>query len=266
MIKSNCTESKFKIFWIVVITVSIIVVSFLGGYYFSKSSIPKIIIDPHKCLSVYEESPRSQESPMSPMIIQQVLDSPRIVLIHDFLSENECNSLIQKAEPRFMPSTVQLDENKVSPKRTSMSTHFLKNEDSIIQSIENRAAILSGLPQVNIEPLQIVKYLPGQCYKEHYDFFPPDAVGSTQAMKKTGQRLVTLFVYLNNLPEDDQGGSTNFSKLGIQFKPRKGTAVMFWNVKPDGKEDYLLLHAGEPPQKSIKYGLNIWIRQRPWKT
>ena len=42
-----------------------------------------------------------------------------------------------------------------------------------------------------------------------------------------------------------------------------GDAVLWWNVKENGKEDLGTLHAGDPVLAGEKWALNIWLRQRP---
>ena len=172
------------------------------------------------------------------------------------MSASECNELIETASSRFSRSTVQKNSHEVSKYRTSYSANLKKSETPLVESLEERVTIFSGSGVSNIEPLQMVKYSPGQFYKDHYDYFPTKSICG-----KSGQRYLTIFVYLN---DDFEGGSTNFPKLKLDIKPKQGTALMFWNTDMTGKVDKLLLHSGKPVNNGTKYGLNIWVRQRPW--
>jgi prolyl 4-hydroxylase len=49
----------------------------------------------------------------------------------------------------------------------------------------------------------------------------------------------------------------------VGFDPRKGDALLWWNLKEDGKEDVMTLHAGEPVVSGEKWALNLWLRERP---
>jgi prolyl 4-hydroxylase len=197
--------------------------------------------------------------------IQTLSDDPKIYLIHDFITEEYCKHLIKLAEPRMGRSTVQASHSNTKHRdRTSFTTNLEKSEDKTVKDIELMASIYGGVPIKNLEPLQVVRYHPNQFYKPHYDYFVPGAEGTEEALKKGGQRTITFFVYLNNLEKDEKGGSTDFPKIGIKVRPKMGTALVFWNLKPDGTVDDRLLHAGEPPQMSVKYGLNIWARQKPY--
>lgn len=196
------------------------------------------------------------------MYVELIKDSPKIIMIHDFLSNEECDELIELSEKDgFNRSTVQGETNKISEDRTSHTKNFKKNETDLIERIEKRAAVFSRLPLENTEPIQIVKYNPKQEYKHHYDFFVPDAEGTENALKRGGQRHVTFFVYLNDMHKDETGAHTDFPKLNLKIKPKKGMAVFWTNINPNGTEDFRTLHAGMPPTHSTKYGLNIWIRQ-----
>lgn len=70
------------------------------------------------------------------------------------------------------------------------------------------------------------------------------------------RRVITIFCYLNDVEE---GGETCFPEAGIKVKPKAGRAVVFSNIRANHEPDPRTVHAGEPPIKGVKYGLNIWI-------
>lgn len=50
-------------------------------------------------------------------------------------------------------------------------------------------------------------------------------------LKRGGQRVITLFVYLNELlPED--GGATDFPTLNLRMVPKKNSAVYWYPKSP----------------------------------
>lgn len=124
--------------------------------------------------------------------------------------------------------------------------------------ITKRAAKLLGADADNFEPLQLIKYLPGQYYKAHHDhkgFYDPD----------TGypDRCKTLLLFLNNV---DRGGHLRFDALGLEFIPRRGDGIIWSNTDPaTGKVDRDMIHQGLPPEEGSnpKYALNVWIRDEP---
>lgn len=198
------------------------------------------------------------------VVVEQISQDPKMLLIHDFLSSDECDALVALAEQTGMSrSTVQGKQNEISKDRTSSTTNLKKAQTDVVRRVEERAQMFSGVPQQNFEPLQVCRYHPSQQYKPHFDYFVPGVVGTKEALMRGGQRQLTFFVYLNDLPADEQSGHTFFPNLDLKIKPRKGMAAVWMNVLPhNGKEDPRMLHAGLPPTTGTKYGLNIWSRER----
>lgn len=190
--------------------------------------------------------------------------APGIDLLTNFMGPDECAHVIALAHSRaFKPSTVVCERtgrNVANPSRTSWTVFLDRAQDPIIAAIEDRAALVSGVPRANFECLQVVKYEHGQFYKAHHDY-----IKQTKGVSHLGQRVVTLFVYLNDLPQEETGGGTVFPEAGVRIKPQRGAAALWYNVRPDGRVEPRTLHSGEAlaHPTSIKYGLNIWGRGRP---
>jgi hypothetical protein len=74
----------------------------------------------------------------------------------------------------------------------------------------------------------------------------------------TNPNQVTLFVYLNTLPEGV--GHTDFPQIGLSVRPRSGTALLFCNVAANGEPDPRVCHRACPvPPGHHKFGCNVWI-------
>lgn len=74
-----------------------------------------------------------------------------------------------------------------------------------------------------------------------------------------GPRILTFFLYLNDVEE---GGETVFTNLkNVTVKPRKGRAVLWPNVYMDDLEevDDRTIHEARPVIKGMKYAANSWI-------
>jgi prolyl 4-hydroxylase len=201
-------------------------------------------------------------------VVRVLSEEPRILLIENFLSREECEALKAAGEPKMKRSTVQgkgedgsAGPNVLSKHRTSWTANLEKSQDEVVRGVESRAALLAGYPLANLEPLQIVRYQPKQEYKRHFDYFVPGTDGADEALKRGGQRRVTLFAYLNTLGEED-GGETEFTELNLKVRPVAGHAILFHNTTPDGKVDPRTAHAGTPPKSGVKLGCNVWIRER----
>lgn len=191
---------------------------------------------------------------------------PKMTVIPHFFSDEECDHLTQMVEGCWMPSLVggasyvagkQADikeqgdvANSVSQTRTSWSCMLRYAQTNVIERLEHRIASIAGLPDgvKQMERMNMVRYAPGELFNEHHD----------------GKfRPKTIFVYLNEMAEDDDRGDTFFPVLGYSFKPRKGTAVMWMNATEDGqKEDSRMVHAGRAPKSGVKYGVNCFTNER----
>lgn len=195
-------------------------------------------------------------------MLKTLNDNPLIMIIPNFLTDLECDHLIQLADPLVTRSLVvddQAPSNSVDDIRTSLSAAFLPGFDDVIQLIEFKIAYLTGVPIHHQEGLQVVKYEEGQFYGEHYDYFDL-TIESHRQHHMGNQRSMTVLLYLNDQFED---GDTVFSELNLIVKPSKGTALWFYNVKEDGSNEPLTLHAGLPPKNGVKWIANKWIREKP---
>jgi len=52
----------------------------------------------------------------------------------------------------------------------------------------------------------------------------------------------------------------NWPETSSSVKPRKGDALLFFNLKPDGTTDSVSLHGGCPVIKGEKWSATKWIR------
>ena len=192
-------------------------------------------------------------------------NDPYIVKIRRFLNTEECETMIEMAHGKFKRSTIVYDDELIESSTRTSSTafvtdngHFEKYSEPVERILE-KVMYLTGCKRRQIEGLMVVKYSPGQEYQQHHDFFKPehtDMMGGNFM-----QRILTFFCYLTSLDSED-GGETEFPLLDLKIKPSKGTAVFWWNQKPDGTLIEETLHRGNPVLgDKTKYGLNIWIRE-----
>lgn len=98
---------------------------------------------------------------------------PRIFLIKNFLSEDECDHVMSIATPQLTRSTVVDGHGGgvVDPIRNSAGMFVRRRSDSIITRIENRLANISMLPVSHQEDMQVLRYEPGQHYLPHSGTF-----------------------------------------------------------------------------------------------
>jgi prolyl 4-hydroxylase len=185
---------------------------------------------------------------------------PRVVVLADFLSGDECDALRAMAAPRLARSeTVDntTGGSEVNEARTSAGMFFGRGETPLIERIEQRIAALLHWPVENGEGLQVLHYRPGAEYKPHYDYFDPAQPGAATILKRGGQRVGTLVMYLNT-PE--AGGGTVFPDVHLEVAPIKGHAVFFSYDGPH--PDTRSLHGGAPVRAGEKWVATKWLRER----
>jgi prolyl 4-hydroxylase len=191
------------------------------------------------------------------------LAKPEICVFADFLSPEECDSLIERAREKLARSTVvdqQTGESAVIQDRTSFGTCFRINEADFIGRIEQRIAELVGWPVEHGEGLQILRYRIGGEYKPHFDYFPPMHPGNAGHLANGGQRVATFLMYLNDV---EDGGETIFPEIGLSMVPRRGQAVYFSYCNSQNQFDPLTLHGGAPVRRGEKWLATKWLRQNP---
>ena len=196
--------------------------------------------------------------------IIMVIANPRIVLFGNVLSDSECDELAAFTHDRLTRSPV-IEGNDGSmqthPHRTSTGAMCQRGETALIARIEQRLAALLHWPVDHGEGLQVLNYGIGDEYRPHFDWFDTAQAGPRTHMEKGGQRVGTIIMYLSDV---EQGGGTTFPHIGLEVSPRKGCAVFFTNVDPDGLPDQLTLHAGAPVRQGGKLIATKWLRERPY--
>jgi prolyl 4-hydroxylase len=180
--------------------------------------------------------------------------------IPDFLSEQECETLISLSTNRLVPSVVYNGENDIHNEghRRSNQTWLNDNEHKTISDISDRVAILTGTKKENQELLQLVNYGPGGYFNPHYDACNGTKDFCNRMDSELGPRYLTVLIYLN---DSFSGGETVFPKLGKAVIPKKGKAVIFYNANEHDasiiEESY---HGGNPVKSGEKWVANKWVR------
>lgn len=190
--------------------------------------------------------------------IKVVSVGPRVLVMENLMSEWECEHIRQLGEKVIKRSSVGDSESAFeSNTRTSENGWLSRHTDAVLDTVYRRFADALNvrdedlMHDVSAENLQVVRYNKGQQYQSHYDF------GYTG---RPNQRFLTLLLYLE-VPEE--GGHTSFPKAfggrGMNVRPPKGSAALFYSMLPDGNADDLSLHAGNPVISGQKWICNLWV-------
>jgi prolyl 4-hydroxylase len=190
------------------------------------------------------------------------IDDPRIELfaVGDFLDAQECARLTAMIDAVARPSALHALDY-ASGFRTSYSGD-LDPRDPFVAGISARIDTLLGVPAAIGEPVQGQRYLPGQQFKPHNDWFYTSESYWPLEQGRGGQRSWTAMAYLNAV---EAGGATAFTLLGIEIEPKPGVLLLWNNALPDGRPNEATLHAGLPVDEGAKYIITKWYRTRPWR-
>ncbi len=152
----------------------------------------------------------------------------------------------------YDPKTGQTFVNKIRntdtlgiTKNSGLNEHFNKlNSDcrnlisTISGSYKKNFRIMDEI--VDEENYSLLRYNPGQYYREHYD-------GPT-----VSARSISVLIYLN---DDYEGGEIEFVNFNEKIKPKAGTVILF-------PSNYAYRHIAHPVVSGTKYVITTFLHDR----
>ena len=220
------------------------------------SGLPPAVAVPEPAL---DESPLYLDAGDHQVCVLQAMFNPRVVVFGGLLSDDECDALIEAARPRLARSltvATKTGGEELNAYRTSNGMFFQRGENEVVKRVEERIARLVNWPVENGEGLQVLHYRPGAEYKPHYDYFDPNEPGTPTILKRGGQRVGTLIMYLG---EPIKGGGTTFPDVKLEVAPKRGNAVFFSYDRADPSSKSL--HGGAPVIEGEKWIATKWLRE-----
>lgn len=195
-----------------------------------------------------------------PAIYTVPTDKAEIFAIGDFLNADECERLRIMIDEVARPSSLH-EVDYASGFRTSFSGD-LDPDDSFVRGIARRIDDVLGIDPTFGEPIQGQRYLPGQQFKPHNDWFYTSEKYWALEKARGGQRSWTAMAYLN---EVEEGGDTHFTHVGMKIQPKPGVLMIWNNAHRDGTPNVDTMHAGSPVVSGAKYVITRWYRTREWR-
>lgn len=219
-----------------------------------------------------------QTHQMEDFSLEVVSVTPRVLVIDNFLSAEECQSIIRTSQEQGLQhstlhSGASAKQTRDLSTRSSSNTWLPRDTNALTERIYQQAAQVMGLdPELFqkyhdssphhhsiAESLQVVRYKKGgEEYQPHHDFVYPSINHRYQPT-----RFATLLLYLNDVPT---GGETRFPRAvnnynaeGLELKPKAGRALLFYNLLDDGNVDDLSQHGSNPTQDHEKWLANLWV-------
>ena len=194
-------------------------------------------------------------SPQTLPTVEHLSQNPRVQIFRNAFTPAECERFAQSIADIIAPSVVvdpATGQQILHPIRTSDGAVIGPTRESlVIAAFNRRLAAMTGTTTRQGEPVQVLRYSPGQQYRLHLD-----AVSGL-----ANQRIKTAIVYLNH---GFGGGGTEFPDLGIRVTPRTGDTLVFDNVLPNGQPDQRTRHAGLPVTSGVKWIATRWIHAAPY--
>jgi prolyl 4-hydroxylase len=195
-----------------------------------------------------------------PAVYTVPTDKAELFAIGNFLSDDECARLCDMINEIARPSSLH-ELDYASGFRTSYSGD-LDPMDSFVRSISRRIDDVLGIDPAFGQAVQGQRYLPGQQFQPHNDWFYTSEKYWQLEKARGGQRSWTAMVYLNKVEE---GGQTHFTDIGVQIEPKPGVLMIWNNALPDGRPNEGTMHAGTPVVRGTKYVITKWYRTREWR-
>ncbi|KAF7121904.1 hypothetical protein CNMCM5793_009458 [Aspergillus hiratsukae] len=223
--------------------------------------------------------------------------NPLVIYIEGFLTPTEADHLVDISVGKYTPSIIYNGQTSRLDPSTRLSDRALLDRNPTVRCIEARARAFQGWrPHLYIERMWAQRYNASGHYKHHYDWAGSVARGGDRAttfmvyldgnctgggtnFPRLRMPVDTRWCRFLECREEDEpepqsgdgdGDKTHKTKTrargageGITFRPIKGNAIFWENLRPDGTGYPETWHAALPVTSGTKVGLNIWSWYQP---
>eukprot|EP01094_Clydonella_sp_ATCC50884_P024131 TRINITY_DN596_c0_g2_i1.p1 TRINITY_DN596_c0_g2~~TRINITY_DN596_c0_g2_i1.p1 ORF type:complete len:264 (-),score=50.25 TRINITY_DN596_c0_g2_i1:367-1158(-) len=187
-------------------------------------------------------------------------DDPRIAVIHNFFTADECEHLVRLALAEKMSRTGDW---------SGRGTFLWKNarpymEDPKIIGMEDKIVELSSVPAENLEHFYVQHIAPGQAMDETLDAFNIfDEDHQEFYIRDAGQRILAIYVFLNDVAPLEGNGDFKFTRLKLKVPPRRGTAIIFHPCHNDRTWNTQMMHlSNQVVGDRGMWVASKWVRER----
>ena len=185
---------------------------------------------------------------------------PWVLTIDNFVTSDEADDILKAGSTGGSTWARSQAGDGVQAARTS-STAWCKGkclQHPTVRSVEDRVSrLMGGIPMDHAEPMQVLRYETGQFYTVHHDQNSPRA-------SAWGPRMFTVFMYIG---DGYTGGETNFPRLNLTIKAKKGSACVWTSILDSDpyQRDDRTDHQSLPVESGTKFGVNYWIHMYPFR-
>ncbi|ROT78142.1 Prolyl 4-hydroxylase subunit alpha-2 [Penaeus vannamei] len=185
---------------------------------------------------------------IGPLRMEVLSLDPYVVTLEEVVTPSESADLVlASAGYLTRSSTVRANGSSAEDfKRTSSTAWMLDKDIPILPVLTKRIEQAVGVNAQlfdGAEIYQILNYGVGGHYTVHHDAF-------------VYPRMATFLIYLTTVP---QGGRTVFPWVGAGVQPKRGSALLWFNMDRAGKPDSRLQHGACPVLLGDKWVINKWL-------
>ncbi|XP_037521537.1 prolyl 4-hydroxylase subunit alpha-1 [Rhipicephalus sanguineus] len=163
---------------------------------------------------------------LAPLKLEVLSLTPRVVVFADFLTPSEVAYIQDTGHTGLKRGAIYDSGNPsgvTSYKRISKVSWLWDTEHPFLSSLGRRISLASGLSLESSEAYQVANYGLGGHYTAHNDARDFEQVAD-EWYTRDGNRVATMLLYLTDV---SLGGATAFVRLQLAVKPRRGSAL-FW--------------------------------------
>lgn len=204
---------------------------------------------------------------------------PLSFTIEDFFDKASAERMIKLAKPKLRPAEIMTQDSQKEnvedlgvEVRTCWETWLSPKDGPDLENVAQRSAALVRVPRELQADFRVLRYEPGQHFGAHTDYYEPEDFQEQPEVLNELQNgrnwLVTVYLYLSTVAK---GGATYFPSSyggplpsdalkceGPAVKPRRGRALMFYSLHPNGRPNLSSMHGACKVEKGVKYTINIW--------
>lgn len=199
---------------------------------------------------------------------------PFILYINDFLSQEEIRYILDFTHA--YEENRKLASNNEPVSVNERAPRFPWEEPLNVCLSQRMKSLLGNVQHIETEPVRVIQYERNEKIQVHYDWFPDtrNETGHHSMSARPNNRLGSILAYVE---DDCDGGETYFPEVesmiesadsdkfsisdngkGLLVKPKKGNAIFWNNLHPNGTGDVRTAHAGMPVTRGTKVAINIW--------
>ncbi|XP_043065077.1 prolyl 4-hydroxylase subunit alpha-2-like [Drosophila ficusphila] len=193
---------------------------------------------------------------LAPLKTEILSLDPYVVLYHDVASEKNIRHIKNQAQGDLARAMTFKSDGTVGedPGRTSKG-FSLENSDGVMQRMTQLIGDMTNLDLEDSEPFQVMNYGIGGYFHIHHDSFKVQKA----KIEYVSDRIATALFYLSEVP---QGGATVFPQLKLSVFPKKGSALVWYNLDHKGHGDKRTDHSACPTIVGSRWAMAKLIAER----